>query len=49
MKNSRRILSTLFLVLILVAIFPMKVFATGDVAAAIEGTWNDASGQIKPL
>ena len=29
--------------------FSTTAFAAGDVAGAIEGTWNDASGQIKTV
>lgn len=30
-------------------VFSTTAFAAGDVAGAIEGTWNDASGQIKTV
>lgn len=43
----------LFLVMTISLVYAMtvSVFAvgTGDVAGAIEGTWNDASGQIKSV
>ena len=39
------------LILLCTAVFGNTVYAagTGDVAAAIEGTWNDAAGQIKTV
>lgn len=51
MRKSKRVLATFCLILVLVTIFCMTVYAapTGDVAGAIEGTWNDASAQIKQV
>lgn len=49
-KNRKMILC--FVVILLVCLtFSTTTFAagTGDVAGAIEGTWNDASGQIKTV
>ncbi|BAL01467.1 hypothetical protein OBV_42680 [Oscillibacter valericigenes Sjm18-20] len=47
----RRILSILCVVLLLSCIFGTTAYAagSGDVAGAIEGTWNDASSQIKTV
>lgn len=49
-KNKKRVLM-LTCVLVLSMLFCTTVFAagTGDVAGAIEGTWRDASGQIKTV
>lgn len=49
--KTRRILSILCVVLLLSCIFGTTAYAagSGDVAGAIEGTWNDASSQIKTV
>jgi phosphoglycerol transferase MdoB-like AlkP superfamily enzyme len=49
--KTRRILSILCVVLLLSCIFGTTAYAagSGDVAGAIEGTWNDASRQIKTV
>ncbi len=46
-----RILGIVLLVIICMAALGTTAFAaaTGDVAGAIEGTWNDASDQIKTV
>ena len=51
MKKYGKILCTLCVILILSALFvtPALAAGTGDVAGAIESTWNDASGQIKTV
>lgn len=51
MKNRKRLVFVLILVLILTCTLGTTALAagTGDVAGAIEGTWNDASGQIKTV
>jgi hypothetical protein len=49
MKKHRKVLAALVLALILCCLFSTAAFATGDVASAIEGTWEDASGQIKTV
>jgi hypothetical protein len=52
MKKVKKILMALCVVLILGSLFCVTAYAappTGDVAGAIEGTWNDASGQIKTV
>lgn len=51
MKNSKRLFFVLVLVVILSCMLGTTALAagTGDVAGAIEGTWNDASGQIKTV
>ncbi len=48
MKKKRWMAMTV-LVLVLSLMFEVTTYAegTGDVAGAIEATWNDASGQIK--
>lgn len=47
----KRILPVLLVVLLLGFTFCTTAYAapTGDVAGAIEGTWNQASGQIKTV
>lgn len=50
--KPKRILPILLVVLLMVFAFCTTVYAappTGDVAGAIESTWNDASGQIKTV
>jgi hypothetical protein len=47
----KRILSVLSVALFLACLFATTAYAagSGDVAGAIESTWNDASGQIKTV
>lgn len=49
--KQRKLLAALCLVLLLVTCMatPALAAGTGDVAGAIEGTWNDASDQIKTV
>jgi len=50
MKRCKKIALALSLVLMVSLLFSTTAFAVnGDVAGAIEGTWNDASGQIKTV
>ena len=50
MKKYKKLAIALLLVLMVTMLFSTTAFAaTGDVAGAIEGTWNDASGQIKTV
>ncbi|KJR47121.1 hypothetical protein UF75_2509 [Desulfosporosinus sp. I2] len=51
MKRSKKILVVFCLALALVIMFCVVAYAapTGDVAGAIENTWNDASSQIKTV
>ena len=51
MKKYKKILCALGVILVLTSLFSVTAFAagTGDVAGAIEGTWADASGQIKQV
>lgn len=50
MKTKQR-LAFYSMVFVLMLLFTMTAYAsgTGDVAAAIEGTWTTASGQIKTV
>src|SRR5574344_2858535 len=48
MKN-KKLLAMLCVTLLLVCYMATPAIAAGDVAGAIEGTWNDASGQIKTV
>lgn len=47
----KRTLPILCIVMLLVCMFSVTAYAapTGDVAGAIENTWNDASSQIKTV
>ena len=48
MKQKRLVI--LFIAAVLMAcVFCIPVYAAGDVAGAIEGTWNNASEQIKAV
>jgi hypothetical protein len=51
MKNRNKLVCVLVLALLLVGLFSTTALAagTGDVAGAIEGTWDDASDQIKTV
>lgn len=51
MNKHKKIIFILVAALLLCLIFTTTAFAagTGDVAGAIEGTWKDASGQIKEV
>lgn len=51
MKNRKRLFVAFVLTLIIVCMLGTTAMAagTGDVAGAIEGTWNDASAQIKTV
>lgn len=51
MKKNKKILVVFCLALVLVTMFCVAAYAapTGDVAGAIENTWNDASSQIKTV
>lgn len=51
MNKHKKITFILIAALFMCLLFSTTVFAagTGDVAGAIEGTWNDASSQIKTV
>ena len=50
MTKYKKIVLALLLVLMVALLCATPAFAAGgDVAGAIEGTWNDASGQIKTV
>ena len=51
MKKYRKFVIVLCMALLLTMLFSTTAFAagSGDVAGAIEGTWTDASGQIKTV
>ena len=48
-KKTVRILFCVLLVAVLVSAFSMTAFAAGDVAGAIENTWNAAKSQIQTV
>lgn len=51
MNKHKKIIFILIAALLICLLFSTTVFAagTGDVAGAIEGTWKDASSQIKTV
>ena len=50
MKCNKKILAMVLLSLLLLSLFSVSALAaTGDVAGAVENTWNDAKGQIKDV
>ena len=51
MKKTKKFLLVFCPILVLTGIFCVTAYAdpTGDVAGAIEGTWKDASAQIKTV
>ena len=51
MKKCKKLLGFLLTILLLTCLFSTTALAagTGDVAGAIEGTWSDASEQIKQV
>ena len=51
MKKYKKLLGFLLTILLLTCLFSTTALAagTGDVAGAIEGTWSDASEQIKQV
>lgn len=51
MKSELKLMSVFCAFLAMALCFGTTAYAapTGDVASAIEGTWNDASGQIKTV
>ncbi len=49
MTKNKKIVFCLVIAVLVCLAFSTTAFAAGDVAGAIEGTWNDASGQIKTV
>jgi hypothetical protein len=50
MNKNKKLFITLFAILLFVTIFSITTFATtGDVAGAIQGTWDAAKTQIKAV
>ena len=47
--RKRKVIATVLLLIALSAIFYISASAAGDVAGAIENTWNDAQAQIKAV
>ena len=48
-KKLLRILLCVAMVTLIVSTFSMTAFAAGDVAGAIEQTWNTAKGQVQTV
>ncbi|NCD08534.1 MAG: DUF3852 domain-containing protein [Negativicutes bacterium] len=49
MTKNKKIAFCIVIAVLVCLAFSTTAFAAGDVAGAIEGTWNDASGQIKTV
>ena len=50
MKNTtKKIIIFVLLALICVSIFSLNAFAAGDVASAVENTWNTAKTQVQAV
>lgn len=47
--RTKKISAVMCMVFVLVVLFCVLVYASGDVAGAIEGTWQTASQQIKTV
>jgi hypothetical protein len=48
-KKVIRILAIAFVLAAMTALYAVPAFAAGDVAGAVESTWNDAKTQIKTV
>ena len=48
-RKSVKILLCIVIVALVGALFTATAFATGNVAGAIENTWNSAQGQVKDV
>ena len=48
-KKTAKILFSILLAAAVLSVFSVTVFAAGDVAGAIENTWNAAKGQIQTV
>lgn len=47
--KTRKILSIALVVVLMVSLCSVTAFADGEVAGAVENTWNSAKGQIKTI
>ena len=48
-KKTAKVLFCVLLAAVVLSVFSVTVFASGDVAGAIENTWNAAKGQIQTV
>ena len=48
-KKAKKILSIALVVVLMVSLCSVTAFAEGEVAGAVENTWNSAKGQIKTI
>ena len=48
-SKTVRFLISVLLVTLLLGAFSMTAFASGNVAGAVENTWNQAQGQVKQI
>lgn len=48
-KKPLRIITCIMTVAVIISMFSANAFAAGDVATAIEQTWNQAQGQVRTV
>jgi len=48
-KKTKKIISIVMVVVLMVSMCSVTAFADGEVAGAVENTWNSAKGQIKTI
>ena len=48
-SKTIRMLSVMLLTMVLLGAFSLSAFASGDVAGAVENTWNTAQQQVKTI
>ena len=48
-RKTKKILSIALVVVLMVSLSSVTAFADGEVAGAVENTWNSAKGQIKTI
>ena len=49
MKKIKHIIAVVFTLIIVMILIVPSALASGDVSGAIQGTWNDARGQIQSV
>lgn len=47
--NARKLITMLLTVILIVGVMAVPCLASGDVAGAVEATWNDAKEQVKTI
>lgn len=48
-KRTRRIVMCFVMVILIMSMLSVTAFAAGDVATAVENTWNQAKGQVQAV